>query len=287
MTHNSFCAIFFTAMVSIYKYLDYRDWLKALFEEKKKESPHFTYRLLGSKVKLDPSFLAKVMSGKRDLSPKSVVAIASYFSLTASETDYFQKLLCFSKAKETTEKQELFDELLTLRHTSSRTIFADQYEFYSQWYYSAMRNLLQVYRFDGTDYRSLGQALAPAITELQARNAVELLLRLELIALDDKGFYKLTELAVTTGSQWDSLAIRKYHQNNIELGKEAIDRFPKEIRDISGLTMNIGREDIPRIREMVTQFRQELIQFVNSSATPEQVYHLNMQFFPFSKGCDQ
>lgn len=273
-------------MESIYNYLDYRQWLKALFNKKKKESPHFSYRLLGGKVKLDPSFLAKVLSGKRDLSSKSVEAFSDYFELTQNERAYFQKLLSFSKAKEEGERQGIFDELLRLRETSTRTIVADQYEFYSKWYYSVVRNLLQFYRFDGKDYRALGKQLSPPITALQARNSIELLSKLHLIELNSDGYYELTELAVTTGAEWDSLAIRKYHQNNIQLGSEAIDRFPKDERDISGVTMNIGKDDLPRIREMVTRFREELIQYVNSSATPESVYHLNMQFFPFSRGVE-
>lgn len=277
----------FRTMESIYSYIDYREWLNDLFAEKKRDTPHFSYRLFGSKVNLDPSFLAKVLSGKRDLSTKSVESIAGYFSLTEGEASYFQTLLTFAKAKKESDKQIIFDELMVLRRTESRVIVADQYEFYTKWYYSALRNLLQIYRFDGEDFRKLGKQLSPAISALQARTAIELLEKLSLIEIGEEGFYQLTQLAVSTGTKWDSLAIRKYHQNNIDLGREAIDRFPKDIRDISGVTMNIGKDDLPKIREMITKFRQDLIQYVNRDATPEQVYHLNLQFFPFSNESEQ
>lgn len=274
-------------MINIYNYLDYREWLKDIVEDKKKNNTYFSYRLLAEKIDLDSSFIIKVIMGKRNLSPASVNSIADYFELTPNEKDYFQNLLLFAKAKNSEQKHKLYDELLTLRNSSSRIIIADQYEFYSKWYYNALRNLLQIYKFKGKDYKELGKKLSPNITATEARKGIHLLKKLKLIYFSEEGYYQLTELAVTAGSRWDSYAIRNFQMNNIDLGKEAIDRFDKETRDVSCITMNVGEKDLPKIKEMVTQFRKELIQYVNNNANPERVYHLNLQFFPFSEEIKQ
>ncbi len=271
------------SMVNIYKYIDYREWLKMLFNEKKKETPYFSYRSFGRMVDLDSSFLAKVIAGKKHLSESSTTTIGKYFELPKKELNYLHVLVLFAKAKSSEKKQVLYDKIISHRDTHSRLLIADQYEFFSKWYYCAIRNLLQIYKFEGNDYRELGRRLSPAISATEARKAVLLLKRLNLIQFSEKGYYELTELAITTGAKWESLAIRNYHQNYIELAKESIDRFPKELRDISVLTMNVGDTDIPKIKEMIFKFREELIQYVNSSATPEHIYNLTMQLFPFSK----
>lgn len=270
-------------MISVYKYIDYHEWLKVLFEEKKSSNQAFSFRQFGSKVNLDPSFLAKVLSNKRELSEKSATAISTYLNLTEHESEYFQIMLAFSKEKKSDLKQEYYTTLMTMRNVSSRVVIADHYEYFSKWYYSAVRNLIQFYKFDGKEYQKLGKQLRPEITALQARNAIEVLTQLNFISKNNQGFYEINEMAVSTGAEWSSHAIRHYHKNNINLAGQAIDTIPKKERDISGVTINVGKQDIPHIQNMINQFRKDLIQYVNEKAIPEQVYQVNMQFFPFSK----
>jgi uncharacterized protein (TIGR02147 family) len=44
-------------MKSIFEYLDYRDFLKDFYEEKKAQRSFFSYRLFGAKIGLDACYL--------------------------------------------------------------------------------------------------------------------------------------------------------------------------------------------------------------------------------------
>jgi uncharacterized protein (TIGR02147 family) len=80
----------------------------------------------------------------------------------------------------------------------------DQYEFYSRWYYSAVRSLLGMVPL-GDEYNRIGRLLSPSITAVKAKKSVKLLAKLGLIIKNDEGYYKLTNTAITTGPDVKSL----------------------------------------------------------------------------------
>ena len=145
---------------------------------------------------------------------------------------------------------------------------------------------LIVYRFDG-DFRVLAERCMPAITIADAKRAVRLLDKLGLIAKGPDGKYHATDQNLTTGWKWLSNAIESNQRDLIRLAGESIDRFPREIRDISTVTMGIDEKMLPQIREHIRLFRSSLIKIVNSSGESGRVYQLNIQVFPLSTNLEK
>ncbi len=269
-------------MNSIFEYLDYRKFLRDYYEEKKKENPFFSYKLLGRMVDIDQSYLAKVLIKERHIAPKAIKKFVDYFRFDKNEAEYFETLVHFVKAKTDKQSKLYFEKLLSFKRIKAHVLAVQQYEFYSKWYYSAIRSLLQYYEFKG-DYKALGEQLNPAISAGQAKKAIKLLLKLKLIEKDAQGQYHLVDTAISTGKEWHSLAIHTFQQETINLARESLDRFPKEVRDISTITMNISEKDFEQIQSMVQEFRKSVIRYVNDKASPENVYQLNIQSYPLTK----
>ncbi len=269
-------------MKPIFEYLDYRAFLKDFYEAKKAQHSFFSYRMFGKKVGVDASYLAKVLMNARHISEDSIPRFAEACGLQGKEAKYFQTLVNFAKAKSNTEGKIHFEKLLTLKTDSARKVLAGQYEYYREWQHSAVRSVLEYHDFRG-DYKALANMLSPAITPKQARESIALLLQLGLIAADGEGRYRLTEAAVTTGSQWRSLAVEAFQEETIRLSRESIKRHPKELRDISTVTMNINAADYAEVRERIREFRASLIHYVGESRNPDRTYQLNVQLFPLSK----
>ncbi|MCI0474229.1 MAG: TIGR02147 family protein [Ignavibacteria bacterium] len=268
-------------MKKIFDYLDYRDYLREYYEEKKAENPFFSYKLFGRMVDIDQSYLAKVLIKERHIAQKSIRKFIEYFKLSDIEAEYFETLVHFIKAKTDKQSRLFFEKLLSFKEVKRNILTTQQYEFYTKWYYSAIRSLLQFYDFQG-DYKKLAEQLSPPISAGEAKQAINLLQTLQLIKQDADGRYVLADKAITSGKEWHSLAINSFQEQTIGMAAESVARHKRELRDISTVTMNIGPADLQRIKELIQQFRNTVIQYVNDNASPENVYQLNVQLYPLT-----
>lgn len=251
-------------------------------EDKRVDNPNFSLRLLAQKADIDPSLLSKVILNKRHLSTAGAMQIAEVFQLQTDEKVYLKELLIMAKAKSDEAKQESYRKVMKLRKVNCRKLTVDEHEFYTEWYHSAIRNLLQIVPFYGKDHMEYGQILRPPIRAAQVKKSIALMEQLGLIEQEEDGRYVMKELAVSSGEKFATLALRYFHKLNIQLAGESIERFDKEDRDISGLTMNISKKDLHIIREKISKFRKEIIEYVGLNADPQQIYQLNFQLFPKS-----
>lgn len=267
--------------MDIYTYLDYRKFLKEYYEESKKKYSYFSYRYMGQKFGIDPGYLVKVIQGKWHISEKSIPAIAKLCKFTSKEIEYFETLVQFGKAKTPSEAKRFFEALLAYRNVTLTSMTAMEYEFYRKWYYSAVRAVLGYYSFDG-DFALLGQQLSPQITEKQARESIELLLRLSLIEEDEDGNYHVTKSLITSGEEWKSVAIHEHQKEMINLASTSLDRIKKDNRDVSTLTMALPKEIIPVIKDKTKEFRNTIIKIVNDCENADSIYQLNIQLFPLT-----
>ena len=146
-------------------------------------------------------------------------------------------------------------------------------------------DLLQAGHLPGGNGADQGLVLGIAVASTggDAGHApVKLLKELELVKDDGTGRLVPSDKSVTTGEQWASVAVASFQKETIALAGEALERHPRDQRDISTITMSVNREDIAEIKERIAEFRSSIIKFVNESANPEVVCHLNLQLIPLS-----
>lgn len=270
-------------MISVFEYLDYRAFLKDYYEERKKDEPFFSYRFMANRINMDHSLLVKILTGKRHVSDKAIEEFASLCKLSKKESLYFSTLIHFEKARTQKESKRYFEELLEMRSFSSTSISKDQYEYFNKWYYAAIRSLLDYYPFKG-DYKELADQLSPRVTVIQAKQAIELLIRLSLIKEDENGIFRVTEAHVTTGEKWHDLAISAFQKETISLSTRAIENHRKEKRDISSVTMSINEECFRDVKEILRECREAIIKRVDviPDNCTDRVYQVNMQLIPLS-----
>lgn len=271
-------------MEQIYEYLDYRQYLREYYETEKEKKPQFSLRLFGRLSGLDASYLSKIMKEQRHIGLQFLPGLIKALKLTKAEGDYLENLIHFNQAKTEDQKQHYFELLLSMRRPHTHNLTEEQFEFYTKWYYTALRNLLEFYEFHkGDNFTELGQKLSPAITELQAQRSIELLEKLSLISLDANNRYTLTDAAISTGDTWSSIAVRNFQKETILLSSESLERHPQEMRDISSVTMNITEKEFVAIKDMIRKFRSSVIHYVNEVPEPDRVYQVNIQLIPLSE----
>lgn len=269
-------------MIDLFDYTDYCTFLKDFYAERKKKFSFFSYRFLGQKVGIDPGNLVKILQGKRHLSAANMKRFTRYAQFSARETKYFETLVQFKKAKKEKDNKILFQKLMDLQRTDPYRVQPLQYEFYSQYYHTAILALLSFIDFTG-DYKALAPLIKPPISVKQAKESVKLLLKLDLIRKDSSGRFVLTNNIISTGSGWRSLAIHSFQEQCLKLAREALANCPAKERDISTVTIAIAPEDLEEIKRITSEYRQTILQIAAASDNADRVFQLSINLFPLSE----
>jgi uncharacterized protein (TIGR02147 family) len=271
-------------MGTIYDYLDYREYLRRLFEKRKADHPFYSYRLFSQKAGFkSPNFLKLVVDGKRNLTKESVYRVARAFGLNKSESDYLENLVFLNQSRTLAEKNHYMTRVLRYRKKSDpKLLDSSEYTYYSQWYHPVICELVTAVDFGG-DYRRLAEAVVPAITATEAEKSVALLCELGFIVRNDDGTFSRTAASFSTGPQVRSVAVANYHKAMMELASASIERFPAKERDISSVTIAVSEATAAHIREKLQQIRRELLDLAATESSTQRVMQLNFQFFPLSQ----
>ncbi|MCR5379249.1 MAG: TIGR02147 family protein [Fibrobacter sp.] len=271
----------------VFEYLDYREFLRDYYTQKKAANPAFSLRVFSDKIGFKAKdFISRVMNGEKNLSDQSIPKVASGLKLGKHETEFFMALVKFNQAETMEDRNAAFEEmqavLKVVRFAEKQHLLGHcQYMVYSHWRHLTIRSLIGMYGFDG-DYDALAKQVHPKVTTEEAKQSVRLLEECQLIKKDASGKYVLTESAITTGDRTSKLALRGFHQHCLKLAADAIDRDPPGKRHISGLTLGISQEGYERIVERINAFRKEIALIAEEDEGADKVFQ--MQFALFQVG---
>jgi uncharacterized protein (TIGR02147 family) len=269
--------------VNIFEYSDYRVFLKDYYESNKQNNPQFTYRYIAKSVGFKSAgHFTQILKGLINLSASMASNFAEFLKFGKKESEYFEFLVRFNQAKTHAEKKRCFERMLKFDELKIDTISSDQYEYFENWYYVAIREVLAYYPFNG-NFTELAKKLNPSISPLEAKKAIDLLLRLGLVVRNNDGIYVKASSVVSANPVGKAVAIANQALDTMRLAAEAIDRFPKEQRNISGVAFSISRQTYETIQDEVRDFRKKILEIAQVDCGPEGVYQFNVQLFPLTE----
>jgi uncharacterized protein (TIGR02147 family) len=269
-------------MPNLYEYLDYRLYLRDWLAEKQAQNARYSMRLAASKVGCDPAFLLRVMQGKKNPSAKLTFQLGQLLGLQGKAMEYFDHLVKLSKAESHAERSHLIEQLTGMRKSKLRSLEGVQYTYFDKWYYTAIRELLDFYKFRG-NYQDLARMVMPPIKPSEAQKAIDILLELGLVRKRSDGVFERTDAVLTTGEGWRSVAIANFQMRMMDLAKEAFERCSEEERNFSTLTLSVSQPTYRRIVDNLIAFRREALELAKQDANADRVWHFNFQLFPLSK----
>jgi uncharacterized protein (TIGR02147 family) len=268
--------------INVYQYTDYRQYFKAYFDDRKKNDSKFSHRYLSRRLGLtSPNFIMMVMQGKRNLTRALAFKISEEFKHDPKEAEYFECMIGFAQAETVSEKDRYFNRITELRRkTDVDKIEESQYEYYSNWYNLAVRELVTYPDFKG-EPKWLAKKVLPRITEAQAKHSLVLLLKLGLIQKKAEAYSRRSAI-ISTGPQVSSLAVANFHRTMAQRAAEAIDIIPKEERDMTACTVNISQKGFEQIKEALAECRRRVMAIAETDTPAERVYQINFHLFPVS-----
>ena len=269
-------------MKDVLEYTSYRQFIADYYADKKAKSA-FTWQMFAEKAGFSsPVYLKYVSEGRFNLSEEAALRVASAMSLVEYERDYFCEMVRFDHAKTDEEKKIFFNKMLSIAAAHKvKIIEADSYHFFEDWKNPVLRELAP--SMPGAKPLALARACRPEITAAEVTESLSFLVKANLLQKDKDGNYVQTEKSVTTGPMKATpVAVRSLHRQMGEFALDAIEGVSQDERHFSGLTLGITRQAYEKIVQEIAECRKRIIAIAREDDATEEVYRLNMQFFPMT-----
>ncbi|MGE3608457.1 MAG: TIGR02147 family protein [Bacteriovoracaceae bacterium] len=250
---------------------DFRKYLQDLLVERCQKNPSYSLRAFSKSLKLDHTTLSRILNNKRKITPKMQAEISEALNLSPEEKKGFALI----EQKKPTHPPKQFKDLSE-----------DVFQLIASWHHDVLMELPRLKHFR-PDIRKIAKALK--VTPIEVNAAIERLIRLELLQIDEKGNWSISEDTTNITSHIStSSAARKYQKEILSKAIIAVDEVDISLRDNTGLTFAVNTQDIPKIKEIIKKFRREISGYIQHEVTDcDEVYQLSVALFPLTQYQEQ
>jgi len=279
------------SLPELYTYQDYRKFLKDWLQHRKQIQSEYSGALFAKKAGFQShTLLGMVIRGERNLSYTAIRSFAKALNLKAREKIYFEKLVLFNQSKNSQEKADFFEELVSLSQSAGKNLLTqlkDYAKCISHWYVTAVHELVLLPDFKA-DPSWMSKKLKGKISKKEAGEAWDILLNLGLVKLNPAtNHFEQAHPAMDFDPGMVDFAIRNFHKEFLERAKSAIDQESLAERELSSLTLAVSEEDLPDLREKIKEFRKQLNLIYSKGSESKKAKHvisLNMQLLVLTEG---
>jgi uncharacterized protein (TIGR02147 family) len=229
---------------------------------------------------VSPSYLSRVLNGKRNISAPVASKLSHFLNLTPEEESHFLRLIARDQIDETESiRLGIQRRLESAKSSNPKTISTEDFKTISEWYYFAILSLA------GTkDFKSNPQWIARrlGIDPETAGNAFAHLLRLGYFKIEN-GNYRADESAnIETPPGVASTAVRENHRQHLALAANALQEIPLELREFVNCGVPMKVADVASAKKRIQNFFDGFIK--DMDRTPgDEVFQLNIQFYQLTK----
>ncbi|SHK76811.1 TIGR02147 family protein [Fibrobacter sp. UWB12] len=269
-------------MKDILEYTSYRQYIADYYADKKAKSAFTWQEFTRAAGFSSPVHLKYASEGKLNLSDAAALRVAQAMHLAGYEQDYFCEMVKFDNAKTDAEKKAAFSKMLSIADAvKAKIIEGDSFRYFESWKNPVLRELAP--SMPGAKPLALARACRPEVSAAEVTEALNFLVKADLLKKDKDGNYKQTERGVTTGPmEVTPIAVREMHRQMGEFALDAIEGVAQDERHFSGLTLGITRNAYEKIVQEIAEFRKRIITIATQDDGMDEVYRLNVQFFPMT-----
>ncbi len=270
-------------MKDILEYTDYRQYIADYYADRKAKTAFSWQEFAKTAGFSSPVYLKYVSEGRFNLSAEAAVRTAQAMHLADYEREFFVKMVELGHAKNDDEKRAAFSKMVSIAESrKAKIVDGESFRFFEDWKNPVLRELAPA--MPGAKPLAMAHACRPEVSAAEVSDALSFLVKADLLKKDKDGNYAQTDKVVTTGPmEFTPLAVRGLHRQMGEFALDAIENVPQDERHFSGLTLGITREAYEKIVQRIAEFRKDIIAIATSETATDEVYRLNVQFFPMTK----
>lgn len=268
--------------LSVFTFLDYRDFLSAFYSLKKRTEYGFTYakfsKLAGIK---SPNYLKLIKEKKRNLTDKNIFKFANALKLNDNETQYFEHLVRYNQGETTESKLHHYRKLQYLLRNQeitpgnirqSEQLFESFATFII---YEAIRM-----KNGKASIEWVQKNLNFYIPKSELKNIFKSLEDNQLITSKGDNLWKTEEFFLNVDREQENVLLADWHLSLIDQAKEAISTFDFDKRDMNAHTAVLDKEQFKDFCKEYHSLTNNLIKKYESLANnPATVVQICNQVF--------
>lgn len=274
----------------IYDYSDYRIYLKDVYRINKQALSVAGFSRFDSNGGSfsDEEYIRDIFNGRiPSLSISHCIQISYALGHSETEAEYFRCLVALSQAHHENEVRYLNNmrkAIADRNNGQAEMVDKSKKEFYSEWYHSAVRALVDIFSPAPNDYGPLGRSLSLPVTDTQIKRSVELLERLGFIKMDVNGNFQIaTGKNIKTGTGFSQQEKKRINMQFLNLAEQLLQQGEPEEQKVSSHILGISRKTYEKIRSATDAFKTEINRFVEEEEKPDRVYLYQLVFIPLTK----
>lgn len=261
------------SMENLFKTLDYRDYLKSVYESKKSGNRYYSYKVFAEAIGMDQSHLAKVLMKHMHLASERVPQIIRYLGLKGMKAEYFESLVQFGRATNANEAKLWYDKLQSITPPRYKVLSKEQFEYFDKWYTPVIRSIIGLRDHWTAD--EIAELVVPSIDESQVKESINTLIHNGMVKQEgDK--WLISDPHLGSGSSTQSSILREYHRSVLDVAKNALDHIPVEERDVSSLVVALDDKAFEDIKVLTKQFRMSIQKRIDQIECANRICHPNL-----------
>lgn len=269
-------------MKSILDYENYREYLQDFYKEQKSLSV-FSWRKFSSIAGFtSPVYMKLVCEGKSSLSKSKMGNVAQALNLIGYEREYFEQMVILGNAKAESTKASALLKMNKIREDHKiRVVPNEAFEYYSSWENSVLRELAPL--MPGASPEEIAKTCNEEVSPKEVQRVLAFLTKHGFLKkIQDKTFVQ-SEKAVIGSKRDHSLAIKSMHKEMAEIAVNAVERYKPDERHFVGATIGVDENSYNEITQEIENCIKRIAVISDKHENINQVYRLNIQFFPMSK----
>lgn len=235
------------------------DLLRDSFLEKQKRNASYSLRSFSQFLKVDQSFLSKVLKGQKRFSLDMIETLAIRVGLAPDEA---RKLVAEGV------------------NSGFNLIEDEKFRLIADWSHFAILELVKI-RSTQADPKLIAKRLGLHIEEV--RTALARLERFGFIAIEDKKIKLLSPNNDWSNVKHTSEAKKNLQRQFLQKSLEALDEIDFSERDHGSVTIAVAYSQMPQFKKRLAELREQLAEEFQLNNKFDEVYQLTISFYPITK----
>lgn len=255
---------------------DYKTILKEELAARCRQNPRYSLRAFARDLKLAPSRLSEILSGKQGLSRDAAIRVAKALGYGANETERFCDLVESLHARSRKDRETA--RIRLKKHvvpTETYLLQVDAFKAISDWYHFAILELTYVDGFK-SDAKWIARTLG--ISEFEVQLALERLVRLELLTWKGTKLH-LNHSFVFVPEDVPSASKTSFHSQILMKAREALHLQAVEEREFGSEIIAIDRSQLGEAKKAIRDFKHKFCNTMGEAAVKDALYCLSVSFF--------
>ncbi len=267
----------------IYKYSEYRVFLKDWLDFKKKSQSKFSIRGLSRQAGLASGYLPMITGGQRDLSQAALSKLMPFLGLIPAEQSFFENLLVLGISDSHDARLNAIERMQDFKKYQEHNQKDNEvYTYLSHWFYVAIREMADLPEFK-LDAEWIQSKLNYAVPLKEIKEAVEFLKSHAYLVVSENGKVTPPEKSLNCSGPIYRMALAKFHREIFDLAIESIDKVNSADRNIQGHTMAVSPESFLKAQNILNEAIEKIRQLGRAEKNGDRIYHLEVALFPFTR----